>query len=335
VSETGSTLPGQYSIVPTKALWGWSTPVSGQAPVVTSYPPYGAPTKSGVLPKDLEDFIGIPLQRWSTPPVPIPTQTILNWIRYAEDEIETETNIRLCQTWIAAPPAKTAYSTQTIGLGVSGSFQNLGVDYDYSEAAYDFFFARAQDEGWLYNRMRWRPLKSVEVFQPAGQLDTANLNGVKNLSFVYPLLSEFFRMPQSWIVEDQNRGLTRYVPAVDVMMLPLFAMQLAFMGFAETVPGGLWFQYTAGLTANDYNSSWSFMKQLVLAKAAERALRGMQLSVNIGAIEFQTQADGLQYRAKYDPRGAFNGQIKEMQQESMRLLKRAKQMGGGISIGML
>jgi hypothetical protein len=77
------------------------------------------------------------------------------------------------------------------------------------------------------------------------------------------------------------------------------------------------------------------MKQLVLAKAAERALRGMQLSVNIGAIEFQTQADGLQYRAKYDPRGAFNGQIKEMQQESMRLLKRAKQMGGGISIGML
>jgi hypothetical protein len=326
--------PGQYSVIPTTALWNWGTPVAGQAPVVQSYIG-GSPTKSGVTPAMLEAFIGIPLQYFTTPPSPIPAGVILNWIRYAEDEIEIETNIRLCQTWIAAPPSRSAYATSAIGLGVSGSFQNLGVDYDYSEAAYDFHFQRAVDEGWLYNRMRWRPVKSVELFQPAGSFDESNLTGIKNWSFIYPLLSEFFRMPVSWLVEDQNRGLVRAVPATDVQMLPLFAMQLAFMGFAESIPGGLWFQYVAGLTANDYNSSWSFMQQLVMAKAALRSLRAMQTSVNLGALMIQTQIDGVMQQQKYSERGAFHGQIEEFKQEIKILTTRAKSMGGGVHLGIL
>jgi hypothetical protein len=137
---SGNSNPGQYSIVPTQALWGWSTPASGQAPVVATYPPYGSPTKSGVLPSDVQDFLGIPLQLFTTPPTPIFSATVLGWIRMIEDDIETDTNIRLCQTWIAAPPAKSAYATSAVGLGVSGVYQQLGVDYDYAEAAYDFFF---------------------------------------------------------------------------------------------------------------------------------------------------------------------------------------------------
>ena len=329
-----SDTPSSGPQVKTGALWGWSTPVSGQAQVVQTYIS-GSVTKSGVTPAALENFIGIPIQYFTTPPAPVPVGVVNNWIRYAEDEIETETNIRLCQTWIAAPPAKTSQATQLLNLGVSGSFQNLGVDYDYSEAAYDFFFERAKDAGWLYQRMRWRPVKSIELVQPAGQYDSSNVTGIKNWAFIYPLLSEFFRMPLSWIVEDQNRGLIRAVPATDVQMLPLFAMQLAFMGFAETVPGALWYQYTAGLTANDYNSSWLFMQQLVMAKAAIRALRAMQLSVNLGATLIQTQIDGLMQQRRYSENGAFRGQIAEMEQEVKMLMRRAKQMGGGVHMGIL
>ena len=49
------------------------------------------------------------------------------------------------------------------------------------------------------------------------------------------------------------------IPPANVQMLPLFAMQLAFMGFAESIPGGLWFQYTAGLNNSDYNGRFSML----------------------------------------------------------------------------
>ena len=337
---SGSQSPTQYSVVPTAALWTWSAPVSGQAQTVISYPAAGGAatgslTKSGVTPQDLADFLGIPLQTYGAGGAPIADAVVNRWIRYAEDEIETETNVRLCQTWIAAPAAKTSYQVSATGLGVQDKYQQLGIDYDYTEAAYDFFFNRAQDEGWLYQRMRWRPVKSIELVSGASEFDQTNLTGVKNQAFIYPLLNEFFRMPISWMVEDQNRGLIRGVPSTNVQMLPLFAMQLAFMGFAETVPGGLWYQYTAGLTANDYQANWAFMKQLVLARAGIRALRGMQLSVNLGAIETLTQADGLQYRTRYSEKGAFWGQIQELQAEDKTLVKRAKMMGGGLNLGML
>jgi len=179
-------------------------------------------------------------------------------------------------------------------------------------------------------------VKSIETFAPASDnYDPTNLTGVKNMSFIYPLLNEFFRMPISWLVEDQNRGLIRAVPATNVQMLPLFAMQLAFMGFAESVPGGLWYQYTAGLTANDYNANWAFMRQLVLAKTAVRALRAMQLSRNLGVVESQTTADGLAYRQKFSEKGAFYGQIREFEAEAKTLTRRAKMMGGGVVLGIL
>lgn len=329
-----SAIPGEFSPVPTRALWNWNTPI-GEAPSVNSYPPNGAPTKSGVLPSDLANFMGTPIQTFSNPPVPFSDATIIGWLRYAEDEIETDTNIRLCQTWIASPPTKSKYATEAVNLITKYQYQQLGVDYDYADAPYDFFFARAQDEGWLYQRLRWRPVKSVEIVNPVGSYDAENITGVKNISFIYPLLNEFFRMPISWIVEDQNRGYVRGVPSTNVQMLPLFAMQLAFMGFAESVPGGLYYQYTAGLTAVDYQTNWSFMKQLVLAKASIRAFRAMQLSVNLGALETQTVADGLSYRVKYSEKGPFWGQIQEAQQEVALLTKRAKMLGGGVFIGTL
>lgn len=323
-------------IVPTGALWGWSTPVAGQQLVVQSYPTTGGPTKSGVMPADLRAYLQVPLQQFGNPPIPIPDSEIINWIRWAEDDIETETNIRLCQTWIAAPPAKSGVNTQVLQLGTKyGNYQQLGVDYDVAEAAYDFFFERSKDEAWLYLRLRWRPIQGVEDFSPTDFVDPKNLNGVKNIAFIYPLLNEFFRMPQPWIVEDQNRGLIRLVPATSVQMLPLFAMQLAFLGFAQSVPGGLWLQYTAGLTANDYNSRWSFMKQLVLAKAGVIAFMAMQTSVNLGALETLTQADGLAFRIKYSEKGPFNAQIYLLNATVDKLTKRAKSMGGGLHLGIL
>ena len=198
-----------------------------------------------------------------------------------------------------------------------------------------FFFERARDEGWIFQRLRWRPVKGVDYVDPTGIVNATNLNGTKNVAFIYPLLNEYFRMPQSWVVEDQNRGLVRFVPSTSVQMLPLFAMQLAFMGFAENVPQGMWFQYTAGLTRADYAGSWAFMKQLVLARSAVTALKTMQLSVNFGALETMTQVDGLTYRSRYDPKGAFAGAIESFSDEVKRLTRRAKTMGGGVHLGIL
>ena len=142
-------------------------------------------------------------------------------------------------------------------------------------------------------------------------------------------------MPATWIVEDQMRGLVRFVPATSVQMLPLFAMQLAFMGFAENVPGGLWFQYTAGLTPTDYSTDFRFMLQLVKARAAVTALKSIQLSVNYGALETALQMDGLMQRMKFDPKGAFSGAIMAFEEEVKRLTRKAKSMVGGLHLGIL
>ena len=127
--------------IQTRALWTWSTPVSGQPQKIESYPTVqGAVTKTGLLRADLEQFIGTPIQTWTNPPGAISDATVNSWIRYAEDDIETETNVRLCQTWIAAPAAKTQQEVQLLNLGVQDNYQQLGVDYDYAEPGYDFFF---------------------------------------------------------------------------------------------------------------------------------------------------------------------------------------------------
>lgn len=331
MSQTQSSI-----IVPTGALWKWAIPAGGGQPTVVSYPTTSGLTKSGVTPQDLRNYIQIPIQQWTNPPLPISDSVIQDWIRWAEDQIETDTNVRLCQTWIAAPAAKSAAEVSALSIGTKYAYQQLGVDYDVPEAAYDFFFERWRDEGWGYQKMRWRPVKSVELSGINNSaFDVGNFTGAKNVAFIYPLLNEYFRMPSTWVVEDQDAGLLRFVPATSVQMLPLFALQLAFMGFAQSVPGGLWFQYTAGLTANDYNSTWSFMKQLVLARAAETAFSVMETSINVGAIETNTQADGLAFRIRYSEKGPFNAQIMRQQQISKDLTKRAMKTGGGLALGIL
>src|SRR4051812_5897900 len=330
---SGTANPQIGGILPTSAQWGWD--LTGAQPVVKTYPTTGGPTKSGLTPADVTSYLQLTVQSFANPPVPVSDAVMTQWIRWAEDDIEQKTNIRLCQTWIAAPPARSHTETDLLRLGTTNQYQQLGVDYDFREPAYDFFFERAKDEGWLYQRLRWRPVQGVDMVDPGGIINPQNFTGTKNVAFIYPLLNQFFRLPQTWIVEDQNRGLVRMVPAVSVQMLPLFAMQLAFMGFAQSVPGGLWFQYTAGLTANDYNSSWSFMRQLILAKAGATALMAIQTSLNMGALETLTQADGLALRTKYGERGAFYASVRNLQDESKRLIQRAKMMGGGMGLGIL
>lgn len=327
---------GNIPPVSTSALWTWGTPVSGQPMAVQSFPTVsGSPTKTGLGPQDLKDYLQIPIQMYGNPPVPIQDPTIVQWIRYAEDEVETETAVRLCQTWIAAPPAKSSAATRAANLVPKYNYQQLGIDYDFEEPAYDFFFPRAQDEGWLYQRLRWRPVKQQPVFDPAGVFDALDSTGVKAVSEIYPLLNEFFRIPPSWFVEDQQRGLIRMVPAANVQMLPLFALQLTLIGFSQSLPGGLWFQYVAGLTAADYAGSWSFVRQLVLAATAVTALSSMQTSLNFGAVETQVQADGLIYRSKYNPAGPFAGQIAFYREEVKRLTRKLKFLVGGIPLGVL
>jgi hypothetical protein len=319
--------------VPTKALWTWTAPAVGQPAQVVSFPS-GGPTKTGITPVDLQNYMGTPIVNFGPPPTPIDPSVIIGWIRQAEDDVETVTNIRLCQTWVAAPAAKTNQQKMALNLSTQYNYQQPGIDYDYEEPGYDFQFERARDEGWLYVRLRCRPVKSISSFDPTG-IVSSNVVGTKNVAFIYPLLNEFFRMPSTWIVEDQNRGLLRFVPATSVQMLPLFAMQLAFMGFAQSVPQGLWFQYTAGLTAADYASDWSFMRQLVLARASVTAWQSMQFSINFGAIEVHTIADGLSQRIKFSEKGPMSAQITQQQGIVDALMKRAKSKTGGFAMGML
>ena len=316
---------GQSPIVQTRALWNWSKPADGSQPVVLSYPTTGGPTKSGLMPDDLRDFVSVPLQVYGNPPVPCTDRQILQWIRYAEDAIERETTILLCQTWVASPPTSTVAETQAVGLGAVSGAQVLGTDYDLQDSGYDFIFDRAQDNGWMITKLRYRPVKSQNASQPA----------VKNIAYIYPLLSTYFRVPPTWVVEDQDYGLVRVVPATNVQMLPLFAVQLSVMGFADSVPQGLWFQYTAGLTANDYNSSYSFMRELVLCTAAIRALSSIQLTVNFGALETNMAVDGLNYKMRYDPKGAFAGAIGGYSAQRKELMKMARTVVGGLTITTL
>ncbi len=165
-----TTSPTTYSLISPRALWNWNTvsavpslvtadgfavgtsPIGGPAgiggtivtgpllePTINTFSS-GAKTKSGLQPNDLRAYVSVPLQIYSNPPIPISDDTIFGWIRDAEDEIETETNIRLCQTAIAAPPAKTQQESQLLGLNTVYNYQQLGLDYDYAEPGYDFFF---------------------------------------------------------------------------------------------------------------------------------------------------------------------------------------------------
>jgi hypothetical protein len=96
------------------------------------------------------------------------------------------------------------------------------------------------------------------------------------------------------------------------------------MGFAENVPGALWYQYTAGLTPFDYQSRFAFMQQLVLCEAAIMALSAVQGTINLGAEGVQTLVDGLGQQFKYPASGPFSGLIGQFTKMKTKLLQMAK-----------
>jgi len=322
---------GGAPLVRTQALWSWNT--SGAVPVVSGYPiGPGAfsPTKTGLTVQDLKDFAGVPLVYYGNPSSAVSDATIQNWLRYAEDTVEQESGLLLCQTWIASPPTLTPEATSAVGLIVNtpSQIQQVGIDYDLEDAAYDFHFPRAQDEGWMMYSLRYRPVRSVSY-------SAGDFSAVKNYAFIYPLLNDFFRVAPSWFVEDHDYGLVRLVPAQNVQMLPLFAMQLAFMGFAESLPGALWLQYTAGLTPSDYMARFSFVKQLVLVEATIIALSSVQGTINLGAEKIDTMVDGLRQSLQYPKSGPFGPLIEQHMKQRDRLMKMAKERVNGPVMNVL
>lgn len=318
---------GAVPVIPDTSLWKWDTSTIPATPI--GFPVSGtaySQTKTNLGPTDLDAFVGVPLLYYNTtPPTVVAPEVKQQWIRNAEDRVEQETSILLCQTWVASPPSPSLQVSQALGIQTNSSTgaQVRGFDYDLEDAAYDFMFPRAQDEGWMYQTLRYRPVQSV-TYNVSGNAATQGITAVKNTAFIYPLLNVYFRMPPGWNVEDRDYGLIRYVPATNVQMLPLFAMQLAFMGFAESVPGAMWLQYTAGLTDYDYRTRYSFMKQLVLCEAAITALTTIQGTINMGMEASQLTVDGLSYRAQYYKDGPFGPLIKQFTARRNEFMKIAQ-----------
>ena len=287
-----------YSVAPitTKAIWKWNTN-NPNDPVPTTFYNNNI-TKTGLLPQDLQAFVGVPLQNYSNPPVPVSNSTLLQWIRYAEDYVEQETNLLLCPTMVASPPSLNPLQNVPAGIvPVNGDYQQLGIDYDLADTAYDFFFELMQDSAWGVRPLRYRPLRNMSP--------STDTTATKLITFIYPLLSDFMRIPPSWIVEDQDFGMLRLVPSQDVALLPLYAIELAFMGFSSNLPGGIWTFYTAGLTNYDYATRFSFVKELVLAIAAIQALASIQGTLNLGADAIETSVDGLAQKIVYGKGGPY------------------------------
>jgi hypothetical protein len=307
--------------VTSKALWTWDTSVLDN-PVLLGYG-NGKITKTGLMPADLQAFVGVPLQYYNTPVTAVASGTIVGWIRDAEDWVEQATTVLLTPTWIAGPAAPTTQIAMNIGLTIpaAGFGQQLGVDYDLMDAPFDFVYQRNMNEGWGITQTRYRPLRNLSP--------STDRTAMKLYSFFYPLLSEYFRVPPSWYQEDQDFGLVRLVPAENVQMLPLWAMQIAFLGYAESVPGGVWTQYTCGLTDNDYRGRFSFMKRLVLCQAAIFALQSIQGTINMGLMRHSILEDGVQYQAQYSEKGPFGSLIDRFQITRDDLLQMAQENVSG------
>ncbi len=311
--------------IQTDALWTWNTD-NLNAPYVIGY--YnGQVTKTGLLPQALRNFVGVPLIRYGRPPIPVQDPELIEILRSAEDSIEQETNILLCPTAIASPPSRSfqqSIAAQINGHAPNGG-QQIGIDYDIPDAAYDFKFDRAKDSGWLIQSMRYRPLRILN----------SDATAIKQLSYIYPLLNEFFQIPFTWYVEDLDFAIVRIVPAVNITMLPLFALQLSVQGFSDSVPGGNWFQYTAGLTPTDYSTRFRFMRQLVLCEAAMVALMTVQGTVNQGLDKSSVLSDGVQTQFSYRTGGAYSDLINNFKKQKQELMDRAIMAVGGVQMEML
>lgn len=309
------------SVTP-QAQYSWTGITSAGTPTVSAYS-NGSNTKTGLQPADVAAFIGIPLNFGGPNGTPIPNATILNYIRWAEDSIETDTGLLLCVAWIAAPAEITPANAQAAGLP---NAQVQGVDYDLSEPGYDFFFRRFIQEGWGYVSLRYKPLR---IIGPSA----LNFTAIKNLAYLYPLLNQFFAIPTTWMVEDLDSSLLRIVPAVNTQLLPLFAVQLNLLGFSQNIPQAMHMQYMAGLTPTDYSTRWAFVKQYVLAKVAVNILTSMQMAVNYGATELTAHVDGLRQTTKFNPKGPYAGFIEQFGKMERDLYARTMNQVAGPIIG--
>lgn len=302
---------GLLTTVTPKALWTWDTS-NPDDPIPTGY--RGYPTKSGLVPDDLSLFCGVPLYYNGNTPTPMTAAQKIQALRWAEDWVEQETGILLTPTWVASPPSRNVFETTNSGMVTQSGAQVLGVDYDLEDAPYDFYYDRSQDEGWMELTTRYRPIRRL-----GGQ----DFSPIKNFSYQYPLLDMLFRVPPTWSVVDGDFGLLRLVPSANVQMLPLFALELSLGGFAQSLPGGLWLQYTAGLNSSDWHTRFSFMKQLVLAQASIICIRSIAGSISLGADSYSTLIDGIQYQVKYNSGGPYAAQIQQFTKQRDELLQTA------------
>jgi hypothetical protein len=309
----------------TNALWTWNT-TDLNNPFVTGY--YNnTPTKTGLLPNAVRQFAGVPLVKYGKPSTPVSDEEIFEFLRSAEDDIEQESGILLTPTMVASPPTRSAQ--QSLAAGIIGRAPNggqqQGCDFDLMDAPYDFKFDRAREDGWLIQSMRYKPLRIYDD----------SITAIKRLSYVYPLLNQFFTIPTTWLQEDLDFAILRVVPSVNVTLLPLFALQLAVQGFSDSVPGGMWYWYSAGLSQNDYATRFRFIKQLVLCESVITALSVCQGTVNQGLESSAVLTDGVQTQYKYRQGGAYADLIKRFKAQRDDLMAKASMAVGGFNIEVL
>src|SRR5579863_3309725 len=138
-------LPGNFQ---SSALWTWQN-TGGESPVVQYYFNQ-SPTKTGLTPNDLQNFIGVPtvIGNGTPTPTPVPDSQLLAILRQAEDWVETESGILLAQAWIASPPVSSQglvnFNMKITSPASVGQVQ--GVDYDLLDSGYDFFYRRFLSE---------------------------------------------------------------------------------------------------------------------------------------------------------------------------------------------
>lgn len=309
-----------------QAYWHWDyTQIPNQGPLGFSLNQYDQTgvdrlTKTNLGPSDLANFVGVPLQ-FQGQTSPIPDATLIQWIRWAEDEIETRTSCFLTTTWVASPAERQPNAVRAAGLITPDDTMILGRDYDYADAPYDFDLLRFKEEGWGIINFRHRPLQDISYTQSIVPGQMGGFTATKNLVFFYPLLNQFYQIPTTWMVEDPYAATLRIVPAVDLMMLPIYAIQITMLGFAQSLPGGLHFQYVAGFTDADLNGRFSFIKQLVLVKAAIQALRSIQPTINAGMIEANVEMGNWAQTLKYQA-APFEGVISSWKDLELKLEKR-------------
>lgn len=308
------------------AYWHWDTTTTPSTLLGFSLAQFNATgtdrlTKTNLGVADVQNFVNIPLQAQGLNTLPLPESTIIQWIRWAEDEVEQRTGAMLTTTWVSSPMEVQTGAANAANIKVPNGYMVLGRDCDYADTPYTFDYNRYKDEGWGALSLRHKPLKDItytpnDVAGP-GQGFTA----IKSMVYIYPLLSQFYAIPLQWIVEDPLASYITLVPSTNVVMLPIYAMQLAMMGFAQSLPGAIHTQYVCGFTDSDYAGSFSFVKQLVLAKVAIQALRSLQTSISVGTTEQRITINNWEQSTKYNP-APFRGAIEDFEHLEKKLMNR-------------